>query len=472
MTPEANSLSRQKYGLLVIDDRHIWQEAFKNAEQALKKLDRLEAAVEAFHHEDQRLFNNWYELTFRIELARAEEARLELQKLVRLHNWMLAVAQILDLAMHEAFRIVKEEQEAYENGDERERQSIDCTRRERDDFIRAEMAKQFAQEGFDHDPMFDDEDPEEPDEEDFIGQKDSRGRTSYQEELFNHVKDLTDEKLREFCKKKQIAFDLLSIALMAETAAEFPVFFRVWSFTPNRLKDEFSRQFASTARVSLEEVMDDMRAEMQGPSSRDSQYAKQYAKEEAADGNAFSRGFIGSKNEGEKILSPGEELERLKLIYRKLVRRLHPDLQDPALDGKQSVWQKKIWDRAQTAYQNGRLEQIERLYKLTLLRQKQVNDLTLSEIYQSETWLKAERDRLELETYRLKRLPAWGFSRKKSFGSLEKKVRKELEQEIAPLLGELEYLREEHELLQTISHEYREGRRRKGGSRRKGGRRR
>ena len=48
--------------------------------------------------------------------------------------------------------------------------------------------------------------------------------------------------------------------------------------------------------------------------------------------------------------------ETVKLIYRQLVRKLHPDLQEG--EKQQTIWQKKIWMRAQLAYQSKDLSKI------------------------------------------------------------------------------------------------------------------
>ena len=122
-----------------------------------------------------------------------------------------------------------------------------------------------------------------------------------------------------------------------------------------------------------------------------------------------------------------EQLEALKLLYRKLVRKLHPDLQGH--DNELSAWHKKIWDRVQSAYKTSDRAELEKIYKLVLIRGRDLNDLSLGEIRESSRWLGDELKRMENEVKGLKRLPAWGFSRKKDLKSLERKVAKDLARE-------------------------------------------
>jgi len=69
--------------LLIIDDRRLRGEAFAPRRKIHRQNDRLEAAMQSFRDHDQKLFNNWYELTFRSETMKTEKFREEFRTLVR-----------------------------------------------------------------------------------------------------------------------------------------------------------------------------------------------------------------------------------------------------------------------------------------------------------------------------------------------------------------------------------------------------
>ena len=78
--------------LLVIDDKRIRKDAFAQAEKLIKKIARLEADLDSFHVQDQRLFSNWHELSFRKEREMISDRREEHRKLGKFHNSIIAIA--------------------------------------------------------------------------------------------------------------------------------------------------------------------------------------------------------------------------------------------------------------------------------------------------------------------------------------------------------------------------------------------
>jgi hypothetical protein len=93
--------------LLVIDDQRICKVAFSEAEKLIKKMDRLEQDLESFHVQDQRLFSSWFDLTFRKEQQQIVERHEEHRALAKFHNWMIAIAQQLDISLPAALLILR-----------------------------------------------------------------------------------------------------------------------------------------------------------------------------------------------------------------------------------------------------------------------------------------------------------------------------------------------------------------------------
>jgi len=65
-----------------------------------------------------------------------------------------------------------------------------------------------------------------------------------------------------------------------------------------------------------------------------------------------------------------------------------------------------------------------------MLRLRELSDLTMSEIHESYSWLKSEFSDLEREAKNLKRMPAWGFAKRKTYEPLTKKILRDFDREI------------------------------------------
>lgn len=94
----------------------------------------------------------------------------------------------------------------------------------------------------------------------------------------------------------------------------------------------------------------------------------------------------------------------------------------------------------QTAYNNKDTQKLNEFYYLTEFLYDQFS-LSLSEYKILNTYLEDEITRLNYESVHMNKHPAWGFSKKKTFASLEKKIKKELTaaiDDITEKVGELD----------------------------------
>lgn len=423
--------------LVVIDDRSLRKAAFTKAEKLLKKLERLEGNLKTFHDTDQRLFQDWYELTFREDRKNIESLHDQYRELCRIHNWIIAIARQRDLSMPEAYAVFRDEDEFYKTGSPEDKRRIEEERKRRDEFILSEVEKEneFDEfDDFDHDDYFDDDDgPSIP------------PRTDEEEELFHSISQLTDKKLRKILKDRDAGMELLiQVSGLMRSIKDYALFFRVWDLAPKKLQTEFSRFFSETNGVSLKSVMEEMRAALEALKEFEID-EEDWEDENRDEEPEFEESFAWSteRPNASGRLSP-EELEEIKLIYRKLVRKLHPDLQKTS---DKAEWLKTMWLRVQDAYQTLDRKALETLQRLVDLRLRNLNSLSLSEILESQFWLEEELYRLESEIKGLKRSPAWGFSRKRSYEALKKKLARELAREHDQIASQIEDLRAQHEWL-------------------------
>jgi hypothetical protein len=107
--------------LIVIDDKSIRRKAFRDAELIIRKIDRLEAGFDDFHRIDQKLFTDWYALTFREHENRIRSLRDQYRELAQFHNEMVTIARMHDVSMPEAYRILRDEQDLFETGSEKQK---------------------------------------------------------------------------------------------------------------------------------------------------------------------------------------------------------------------------------------------------------------------------------------------------------------------------------------------------------------
>ena len=404
--------------LLIIDDQLIRKNAFAQADKLIKKLDRLEADLESFRERDQRLFSSWYDLTFRKEQQNILEHEDECRDLARLHNWMIALAEMHYISMPRAYAILQREEELYETGSEKERSEIDALRLKRDEFIRQKIAEEYGSD-FSENEDLDEEKEEKEDAED-------------SPEL-DMIRAMSEEKILKLCSDRGGAFAILSVLLgNARSPEDYALLLRVWDMTLEKHRLSFAKEYTKQTGKSLRKLIEETREFIFETSSA----AEEPDEEEDLLDDDFIRSGPSLHHFAKKKMT-GEDLEGIKLLYRKLVRQLHPDLQSSALDH----WQKKMWDRVQTANRHLDRRQLEKLLRLVLIRNRSLNELSISEILESKIWLKEEFDNLSSEAHGLKKLPAWGFSRRKDYISLKRKLAKPIADQLFQLQVRIEEMK-------------------------------
>jgi hypothetical protein len=395
---------RRMSNLIPLDDRKIRKQAFASLEKLLKKLQRMEGYVESFHDQDERLFHEWFELTFRDDNREVASLRGQYRELADFHNHMHALAQMEDLALPEAAYLLREEERIYQSANSEQRREIEEDRRLREQFICSQTQRNERPSSAS--PDLDEEDLEEVD-------------------LLN---ELDDEELEEWCASSQTAFFLLGKTLRAANySKDFELFFRLWEATHSKIQRDFARQFEKQHGYSLMEALGQMR--------------ERFCVE--SDSNS------------------GEREEALKLQYRQLVRKLHPDVHESANGVANEVWRKKMWEQVQEAYQRQDLQELNRLFHLVLLRTRDLEQLRLSELHLSRRWISDEIERMSDLTKRLRRKPAWGFSRRKNFEPIKRKIERDLRKARRDLENQVIELRVHHAHLERLGRESLRQRRRR-----------
>jgi hypothetical protein len=122
--------------------------------------------------------------------------------------------------------------------------------------------------------------------------------------------------------------------------------------------------------------------------------------------------------------------DRLKDIYRRLVRLLHPDLQKTMTPQKT-----ELWHQAQAAYQKGDIDQLEVIMTLCEIKEHGTTantsiSLLMRICRQFRSSLRALRKQLK----KCRQDPAWDFCHSKDLASLTRRLEQNITRELAEVL--------------------------------------
>lgn len=386
------SSSPKFHSPLVIDDAKLRRQAAAAAEKLLRRLDRLTQAAEGFYGEDQRLFQNWFQLTFREEPARQESLKSEREKLLRAKTEIEAYARFAKVSPDEAYAFLEEEKLRYELGTPEEKARIEDARRYR--ARKSNTGKREARAE---------------------AREKRRAKADAQaiKEWWAWFLALDREGYLAMNELPEHGAEtLLTALLMAQEAHQKEAALGFWDATSSAIRKLASQIANAYYQADLEELARSYRAPQ----------AERPAGEDAP-----------------APLRPSEE--NLKLLYRKFVRYLHPDARGPGA-GTES-WQKKMWHEGQEAYHAGNLPALYALYRVVMLRLGKLGELTMGEIRAIAAGLEAEFRDLQRSTKGMRNAPFWKFSKRKDYYDLTKKFRAGYAAELTHLENELSALKAE-----------------------------
>lgn len=453
-----------KYEVLVVDNRPLRERTFAEVQKILNKIEQLEEKIRRFHSSDQKLFTQWMDLTFRGHRERHEEAQNKYLELVRFHNWVVATAQQQNIEMHEAYRLMIAEQIRFNNGNEEERRKITLEREKREAYIR-EKSRSRYDGGFDYGGS--DEDDSELIEglnaildevEKIIFDEDWEPLTTTEERI-ERLMSLSEESLQMHVYLRDTSFMLFEVSLAwGQARHDYDLFKRVWTLMRVDQKDFFADVYASNAGVPIEELLQeiglspDWSTDENADSENDnidSQEEEDMDEEPAFKDPQQEKSSAARKAKHDATTGSEEEF---RSIFRKLMRKLHPDVHAAdSKDGQLPPWAQRMWSLVQKAYGEKNLAVLRRLLKLTQIRMNALDELSISEIAEARHWLKKDFENLQEEASDLKNSMAWGFSNKKKYDSLKRNIEKDFQRNLNIILEETEELENQHQLLEMLA---------------------
>ena len=128
----------------------------------------------------------------------------------------------------------------------------------------------------------------------------------------------------------------------------------------------------------------------------------------------------------QKHSGPKDELARIKEIYRILVRRLHPDMKT-----ERDVKVSTLWHEVQEAYETRNLERLETLLAVTEMQSGKNASIRLSQMQGALAEVNRTLRAVQQKLAEAKRDDAWAFSLSHNHDPMEKRLRSEMEAELA-----------------------------------------
>jgi hypothetical protein len=469
--------------LLVIDNTPIRKKSIKLAQGWLKKIEDTEKSAKKFQEIDLKLYTDWYNLTFNPVIESIDEARREFLQAAEFHNLMVLVSKEKNISMPAAFLFLKEEEEQYENGDNETRSKIDLTRANRAKAMEAEVNQQNecdcefcrqmrSEESQQLDPDGDSADKADENDDGGDGNnrsdlfKDAIETMRHEEELaeksrekfkkqIEYFESISDKKLTKIMRSFEDGASFLVEAISILTqSSRVDLLRRIWKFAPGSLKTGLNKRAKLEFGISIEEMMNDLE-------ERDQIRANFFAfqgKDDDEDG-FDSDFFMGPRfrNEKQKKDLKEDDKIRIKSLYRKIVRKIHPDNFNLEVPSELKSWFNSIWQKVAKAHKEEDLEKLSVLHHKIVIALNEYDELGVSDLNTAAKSLESEYKSLLAEYSSLKESPAWNFSLLKDFKKLKSKLSKPFLLQQKELKEDLEDLKSQRAEIERIAGLIKEG---------------
>lgn len=174
----------------------------------------------------------------------------------------------------------------------------------------------------------------------------------------------------------------------------------------------------------------------------------------------FDEHFYSDHNHQAKKQKPHlseDDKLKVKSLFRKIVRRIHPDHLNLDENSGLKIWFQIIWKTVADAHEDNDLKKLQQLYQKTVLALKDYDELSISELKNAAESLETEYDLLLDHYSTFKHSPAWNFSKLKNYDQLEKQQAKPYRQQQRLIDEEIELIKDQRTEIERIARLLREG---------------
>lgn len=379
--------------LAVTDDRKIRRDLFLATHNLLKKIRNLEKDHADFLRWDQILYEDWYNLTFRKERLVIEQLEKRYRTLTTFHMHLKHVAETSNVSFSRAYILLKEEEHQYQYGDQEWKFVIDRLRQQRLAWASKRDTEHNSKVNHAESLYLN---------EDLKGAKDTglHALNRKARSVYHYLHDVSDEMMVRHFTDPMAGYDLFKESFqIAMKCTDWKLLYRIWKNSSPAYQQKLLKPMPSHLRDFLQQMI----------------------------------------NEMEHQNVDYSEIEKIDLLirstYRKLARRLHPDI--PMATHLQE-WASKMWQKVQGAYQARDLQALRKLELMCLAELEELNSMTLDEIYESSLVFADELETLKKNLKSYRKHPAWRFSSRRDYDSLTARIRRDLKKRYAPIEAEVQ----------------------------------
>jgi hypothetical protein len=430
--------------LVVIDNQPLRLKSIRLAQKWLDKMEDIERSAGKFRDVDLKLYTDWYQLTLSPLLSQIEESRQEFLILAQFHNRMLMVAHDKNISVPEAYIFLIDEDERYKNGNQNVRAEIEAARATR--ATRMDEALKESSGRYDNE--------EEPADETLESLQQENERIQEQREEYRsnilYYESLNDRQLVQLLRHSDESFEFVveAVAILMATA-RVDLLRNIWKYVPNYIKIQINRQSKVELGLTIERLMDEteLRAQMR------ERILRTEKSNEDLESAEFQDDFFNEfkKQSGPKSKSVGEaDLLRIKSLFRRIVRRIHPDHLAVEDSKELKSWFQMIWKKVGEAHESNDLAQLTALDLKTAIVLKQYDELSVSELNSAATSLESEFHEFSAQFADLKESPAWNFSKLKDYNKVKKAQEKPLLHQHKNLTNDIEKIKKQRAEIEYV----------------------
>ncbi len=430
--------------LVVVDDKVIRQKVFKEVIKIINKIDKKEEALIRFEKEDQSLYSSWYQLTFKNELLEIEVQIRKYRDLCDFHNQVVAESEKSKIDMPTAYKIICDENEKYEStADESVKKKIEEQRQSRIRHAQRQMENELHEDFGFHADDFNDEG------EDLFSELKNADKefeiSDEQRDFVNDVMEMTDSEVRENFSDYESQHMLLAAGVVHYlTTKESNLLRKVWSLIPGKARRLIAQNLGFEMEIDIFSLVNELNNE--SISAED---------EEQGFEESENRSYKAKQKETACKVNADEEF-KLKSIYRQLARALHPDAY--VGENKKPSWVERMWLQSTEAVKQNNLSHLERLWTLYLVRSKNLNSVSISEVDEMGQDLTEELKMVTRQEKKCKTHAAWGFAKSENRDKVYQASVKELNSRLAGVNSEINELKNYHH---RLGQHFRQGPKRK-----------
>ncbi len=388
--------------LVLVDQIPLLRKAIEELESWHEKIENLEIEIQKFQEHDLKLFNDWSSLTLQKHQADIEILQEQYKKMITFHNWVVYTADDLNISLPQAYHLMILEEQLYQKGTKAEKEKIDEIRFARD----AGLHEQIHGDDSSNDEEEGTEDPRTREE------KITDARGLYEERL-QFFERLSDKKVKQLMQDfdEALYFLVECVGICIETY-RYDLILRIWNLAPAKVKKTFNEGFKSQFGVTLDAFLE-----------RAGNKAREDAGVDEDDEFDFSAHFEGPLADKKRRRDDKpENVELAKILYRRLMLKVHPDKLPPDFVTTKKSWLDRLWKKIQTAYTEADSAALEKLHLQVLITLKKYDEVSFSELKIGSGLLKKEHNRIFESQRQTREHPAWGFAQLKTYAGLEKKI--------------------------------------------------